>query len=271
MADNAKLDSQFIIDSNKSQHKSTQDELAYKLHRSVRSNRHKLDQIESIKSSSDLRNELKSLYTSIYNDDTQFSERTSQLFHTSIQKIGSEPNNPDLNPFPKPKRRQRRKPKSDDRFTSLWNKSILNKKIKVYWPLDKKYYRGIVSSINENKSKPILITYNDGDKEWLNLKNETFEFYDSDNNINNSATPPPKTFFNHNNNKYVVGQKVLARDPKYPDTVIFYAGIVKEIGDNEIKIGYDLWPGIENDRWVKQCLYSTYINQDSIVKTCTVK
>eukprot|EP01084_Bolivina_argentea_P003873 7329_1 len=179
MADNAKLDSQFIIDSNKSQHKSTQDELAYKLHRSVRSNRHKLDQIESIKSSSDLRNELKSLYTSIYNDDTQFSERTSQLFHTSIQKIGSEPNNPDLNPFPKPKRRQRRKPKSDDRFTSLWNKSILNKKIKVYWPLDKKYYRGIVSSINENKSKPILITYNDGDKEWLNLKNETFMFYDT--------------------------------------------------------------------------------------------
>eukprot|EP01084_Bolivina_argentea_P025001 46529_1 len=68
---------------------------------------------------------------------------------------------------------------NDNPKTSLYNKSMLNKKIKVYWPLDEKYYYGIVSNINENKSKPILITYNDGDKEWLNLKNEKFEFYDS--------------------------------------------------------------------------------------------
>merc|ERR1712176_1313050 len=52
------------------------------------------------------------------------------------------------------------------------------KKISIYWPLDDVYYKGVVSSINESKLKPIHVRYRDGDKEWLDLKNEKFSFYE---------------------------------------------------------------------------------------------
>ena len=38
--------------------------------------------------------------------------------------------------------------------------------------------KGVVSSINESKLKPIHVRYRDGDKEWLDLKNEKFSFYE---------------------------------------------------------------------------------------------
>eukprot|EP01083_Nonionella_stella_P006035 17464_1 len=234
MADSSKLDSQFILETNKSQHKATKDQIIANLHRSVRSNKSKHAHLETTCPPHDLRNQLRTLYQSMYEEDSQFEERASKLLHASIQKMQSKKSkkksthnhpshkaikphpqphpHPHPNPHPqsastskptstsastefaKPKRRPRKKIKQEERFTQSWNQSILRKKIKVYWPLDKKFYRGIVSAINESKQKPVLVEYGDGDKEWLNLKNENFLFYEisssdssSDNNDNRSG------------------------------------------------------------------------------------
>merc|ERR1712217_538015 len=78
--------------------------------------------------------------------------------------------------FAKPRKAKRQK-REPDQFTPSWNASILKKKIKVFWPLDSKYYRGVVSKVKDHKTKSVLIKYRDGDKEWLNLRNEKFMFY----------------------------------------------------------------------------------------------
>jgi len=216
MADHSKPDTQFILDSNQTHHKEKNEELSSELHRSVRSNKAKLDEHETMTSLQDLRPEIQSLYKSVYEESSHFEEAASKLLHSSIQKMQSitkhskhskfskspkikfsKPMTPSIPKKPminnlvaenlnlsktknKMKRRQKNKKKKEpkERFTASWNQSILNKKIKVYWPLDSKYYRGIVSSINESRAKPIYVKYRDGDKEWLDLKKEKFIFYD---------------------------------------------------------------------------------------------
>lgn len=47
--------------------------------------------------------------------------------------------------------------------------------IEVYWPLDDKFYAGNVESYN-NGSRKWSISYNEGDKETLNLAEETWRY-----------------------------------------------------------------------------------------------
>ncbi|XP_078165955.1 binding protein isoform X5 [Carex rostrata] len=58
-------------------------------------------------------------------------------------------------------------------------KELIGKRIKVWWPLDKKYYSGIVGSYDAGKKK-YTILYDDGDKEVLNLAKQQWKLLSSD-------------------------------------------------------------------------------------------
>ncbi|XP_031494643.1 sister chromatid cohesion protein PDS5 homolog E-like [Nymphaea colorata] len=51
---------------------------------------------------------------------------------------------------------------------------IVGRRVKVYWPLDRKWYAGHVVSFEHDK-KIHQIRYDDGEEEWLVLENEKFE------------------------------------------------------------------------------------------------
>ncbi|KAF0891845.1 hypothetical protein E2562_011020 [Oryza meyeriana var. granulata] len=61
--------------------------------------------------------------------------------------------------------------------------SLVGSRIKVWWPVDKKFYKGVVKSFDVS-SKKHKVVYDDGDVERLHLKNEKWEFIDEgqDNN-----------------------------------------------------------------------------------------
>ncbi|KAL1833170.1 hypothetical protein ACET3Z_002821 [Daucus carota] len=50
---------------------------------------------------------------------------------------------------------------------------FLNKRIKVFWPLDERWYHGLVNDYDEEK-KLHHVKYDDKDKEWISLQNERF-------------------------------------------------------------------------------------------------
>ncbi|KAM7260189.1 hypothetical protein ACFE04_015930 [Oxalis oulophora] len=56
-------------------------------------------------------------------------------------------------------------------FDASW---MLNKKIKVFWPLDQNWYYGTLSEYDEEK-KLHHVKYDDRDEEWINLQTERFK------------------------------------------------------------------------------------------------
>ncbi|KAL5225230.1 hypothetical protein ABZP36_011869 [Zizania latifolia] len=56
---------------------------------------------------------------------------------------------------------------------------LVGKRIKVWWPLDKKFYEGVVESYDSSKRKHKVL-YNDGDVEMLNLAKEKWKIIGSD-------------------------------------------------------------------------------------------
>ncbi|XP_006844371.2 uncharacterized protein LOC18434233 isoform X1 [Amborella trichopoda] len=54
---------------------------------------------------------------------------------------------------------------------ALW---AVNRRINVYWPLDKMWYRGIIKNYDP-ETKLHNIHYDDRDEEWLSLESETFK------------------------------------------------------------------------------------------------
>ncbi|OMO52352.1 hypothetical protein CCACVL1_29260 [Corchorus capsularis] len=51
---------------------------------------------------------------------------------------------------------------------------VLNRRIKVFWPLDKSWYYGLVNDYDRER-KLHHVKYDDRDEEWINLKNERFK------------------------------------------------------------------------------------------------
>ncbi|GLT97667.1 hypothetical protein SLE2022_152220 [Rubroshorea leprosula] len=51
---------------------------------------------------------------------------------------------------------------------------VLNRRIKVFWPLDQSWYYGLVNDYDEEK-KLHHVKYDDRDEEWINLQNERFK------------------------------------------------------------------------------------------------
>ncbi|KAJ6361432.1 hypothetical protein OIU78_001969 [Salix suchowensis] len=51
---------------------------------------------------------------------------------------------------------------------------VLNRRIKVFWPLDQSWYHGLVGDYDEDR-KLHHVKYDDRDEEWINLQNERFK------------------------------------------------------------------------------------------------
>jgi sister-chromatid-cohesion protein PDS5 len=56
--------------------------------------------------------------------------------------------------------------------------NLVGERIKVWWPLDKKFYKGVVESYNSSKKKHTVL-YDDGDVEVLNLAKEKWTLIES--------------------------------------------------------------------------------------------
>ncbi|CAH2077314.1 unnamed protein product [Thlaspi arvense] len=57
------------------------------------------------------------------------------------------------------------------------DENIVGSKVRVWWPMDKAYYTGVVNSYDSAKKKH-LVCYDDGDQEILNLKKQKWHFLD---------------------------------------------------------------------------------------------
>ncbi|KAJ0262912.1 Transcriptional regulator [Hirschfeldia incana] len=56
-------------------------------------------------------------------------------------------------------------------------KDLVGTRVRVWWPIDKAYYKGVVNSYDSAKKKHLVI-YDDGEQEILNLKTEKWHFLD---------------------------------------------------------------------------------------------
>lgn len=78
---------------------------------------------------------------------------------------------------------------------------VLNRRIKIFWPLDESWYYGLV---NEYDSKRDLhhIKYDDRDEEWINLQNERFKLLVFPSEIPRKTVPERATTGNkHDDNR----------------------------------------------------------------------
>lgn len=58
-----------------------------------------------------------------------------------------------------------------DNLDAIW---FLNRKIKIFWPMDESWYYGLVNDYDAEK-KLYHIKYDDRDEEWISLENERFK------------------------------------------------------------------------------------------------
>ncbi|CAN7035358.1 hypothetical protein IGI04_032375 [Brassica rapa subsp. trilocularis] len=78
---------------------------------------------------------------------------------------------PTLKSHPKRKRTAREEVESNK---SELGEELVGKRVNIWWPLDKKFYDGVIESYNSlNKKHQVL--YSDGDSEELNLKKERWD------------------------------------------------------------------------------------------------
>ncbi|GKG06371.1 phospholipase-like protein, partial [Tanacetum coccineum] len=59
-----------------------------------------------------------------------------------------------------------------------YGENLVGKRIKVWWPADKKYYEGVVESFDCSKKKHKVL-YDDGEQERLKLKLERWELVEN--------------------------------------------------------------------------------------------
>ncbi|XP_021854385.2 sister chromatid cohesion protein PDS5 homolog A [Spinacia oleracea] len=73
---------------------------------------------------------------------------------------------------------------------------LVDCRIKIWWPMDKRFYEGVVKSYDPEKKKHVVL-YNDGDVEVLHLEKERWELVDGDHRpkkkTNTAKSPPVKT------------------------------------------------------------------------------
>ena len=55
-----------------------------------------------------------------------------------------------------------------------YGEEVIGRRIRVYWPDDKKYYPGTIARFSKKRGHHIV--YDDNDKEWLFLSKEKFQF-----------------------------------------------------------------------------------------------
>ncbi|KAJ4752933.1 hypothetical protein LUZ62_087338 [Rhynchospora pubera] len=101
----------------------------------------------------------------------------------NLKKIIKEKANVGESSVPKrkrgPEKEKEKEDKDEDKASGrkkqkIYDENIIGQRIKVWWPDDKVFYNGTVGKYNRSDKKH-TVTYDDGDVEVLNLKNETWE------------------------------------------------------------------------------------------------
>eukprot|EP00250_Pteridium_aquilinum_P011433 c20066_g1_i1 orf=108-4985(-) len=72
------------------------------------------------------------------------------------------------------------------------DEELLHKRVRVWWPLDKRFYKGTIRAYNADK-KLHDVVYDDGDKETLNLKKERWELIQDKKSGNRESPSIPTT------------------------------------------------------------------------------
>lgn len=77
---------------------------------------------------------------------------------------------------------------SEDASNSL----NIGDRVEILWPEDENFYTGTVASYSTDENK-FTINYDDGDKETINMTNETWKFENSDVIVGNAVERTPRT------------------------------------------------------------------------------
>ncbi|XP_015691513.2 E3 ubiquitin-protein ligase RBBP6 isoform X2 [Oryza brachyantha] len=106
-------------------------------------------------------------------------------------KTGKNKGQPGDSAGSKRKRVQEAEETPQPKKNTILDGSLIGSRIKVWWPDDKKFYKGVVKSFDVT-SKKHKVVYDDGDIERLQLKKEKWEFLDEgqDNNPDASSDMP---------------------------------------------------------------------------------
>ncbi|KAM7255583.1 hypothetical protein ACFE04_008481 [Oxalis oulophora] len=75
---------------------------------------------------------------------------------------------------PKGNSKRKHTPVADKASINEYGDNLVGSKVKVWWPQDKAYYKGVIDSYDSVKQKHRVL-YNDGDEEVLNLKRQKWE------------------------------------------------------------------------------------------------
>ncbi|XP_031479446.1 sister chromatid cohesion protein PDS5 homolog A-like isoform X2 [Nymphaea colorata] len=80
------------------------------------------------------------------------------------------------------------------------NSELVGWRIKVWWPMDRQFYEGVVQSFDAKKRK-YLIFYDDGDVEMLKLEKEKWERIDDSHVPKQAPSPSPSTLCRRKENR----------------------------------------------------------------------
>ena len=67
----------------------------------------------------------------------------------------------------------------DGQFESIFDKIKVGSNVEIWWPGDKAYYAANVRKVNFGKKKPFWIVYEDGDEEWINLRDHKYRLIET--------------------------------------------------------------------------------------------
>ncbi|XP_011034535.1 PREDICTED: uncharacterized protein LOC105132632 isoform X2 [Populus euphratica] len=110
--------------------------------------------------------------------DGTSDEDVKEAFRDKVKSLHGEGSY--LEETPKTKLKRKRTPRKEvSSGTPDLSEQLVGSKIKVWWPMDKRFYEGVVDSYDPIKKKHRVL-YADGDEEKLNLKRQRWELIKDD-------------------------------------------------------------------------------------------
>ncbi|KAG6787874.1 hypothetical protein POTOM_003919 [Populus tomentosa] len=119
-----------------------------------------------------------------------------------------------LEETPKTKLKRKRTPRKEvSSETPDLSEQLVGSKIKVWWPMDKRFYEGVVDSYDPVKKKHKVL-YADGDEEKLNLKRQRWEL------IKDDIFPVQVGLLPHSEQEIDVSKAATSSDGFFSDSVM---------------------------------------------------
>ncbi|GLT85252.1 hypothetical protein SLE2022_034460 [Rubroshorea leprosula] len=114
-------------------------------------------------------------------DETKPSNKNEEKETVASPKsVKSSKDEPRVEETPKTDLKRKLTPGKDKASGSKeYGENLVGSKVKVWWPIDKTFYEGVIDSFDCIKKKHKVL-YNDGEQEILNLKRERWEFIQDD-------------------------------------------------------------------------------------------